>query len=381
MASLQNIAFIDLAAQQDYLGDRIEKAITNVLSHGRYIMGPEVATLESQLCQFANASHAVGCSNGTDAISLPLMAYDIKAGDAVFAPSFTFAATAEVIALRGATPVFVDVDPKTYNIDVAHLKQAISEVRAEGKLVPKAIIAVDLFGQIADYPALKEIADAEGMKLISDAAQGYGSTLHGKQACEWADVQTTSFFPAKPLGCYGDGGATLTNDPELADIMRSLRVHGKGTDKYDNIRVGLNARLDTIQAAILIEKLSIFPEEIRKRNMIAARYNEAFSGILGIPAVMDGAVSTWAQYTLVSSRRDIVMADLKERNIPTVVYYARPLHQQTAYKNCPVGGGSLPVTDRLAKEVFSLPMHPYMADNVQEHIIASVREVVQPVNV
>jgi len=371
---MDNIAFIDLVAQQKFLGSRIEDAIKNVLSHGRYIMGPEVATFEAQLCEFGDANHAVGCSNGTDAITLPLMAYDIKAGDAVFAPSFTFAATAEVIALRGASPVFVDVYPDTYNIDIDHLKKAIAQVKSDGKLTPKAIIAVDLFGQIADYPALKEIADAEGMKLISDAAQGYGSTLNGKQACEWVDAQTTSFFPAKPLGCYGDGGATLTNDNELADIMRSLRVHGKGTDKYDNVRVGLNARLDTIQAAILIEKLSIFADEVAKRNKLADAYNSAFSGLLGVPAVLDGGMSTWAQYTLVSSSRDAIMAKLKQKNIPSVVYYAKPLHQQTAYKNYPVGGGALPVTDRLAEEVFSLPMHPYMADDVRDYIIEGVKD-------
>ncbi len=374
MAALQNIAFIDLAAQQEFLREPIEKAIANVLQHGRYIMGPEVAAFEGKLAEFGEADHVIGCSNGTDAITLPLMAYDIGPGDAVFAPSFTFAATAEVIALRGASPVFVDVHPDTYNIDPEHLKTTIMQIKAKGELIPKAIIAVDLFGQIADYPALKEIADAEGMKLISDAAQGLGSTLNGDHACKWADVLTTSFFPAKPLGCYGDGGAVLTNDEELARIIRSLRVHGQGADKYDNVRVGLNARLDTIQAAILIEKLAVFAQEIATRNKIASRYNSELSDYLGVPAVRDGAVSTWAQYTLVSSKRDAIMAALREKNVPSVIYYAKPVHRQTAYKKYPVGGNGLPVTDRLADEVFSLPMHPYMSDEVLDYIIASTIE-------
>ncbi len=368
-----NIAFIDLAAQQEYLKAKIDAAVAKVLKHGRYIMGPEVAELEEQLSQFTAMAETVSCSNGTDAITLPLMAYGIGPGDAVFAPSFTFAATAEVVALRGATPVFVDVDPHTYNIDPEHLKTTIAQVKAEGSLSPKAIIAVDLFGQIADYPALREIADSEGLKLISDAAQGLGSTLNGEHAGKWADVVTTSFFPAKPLGCYGDGGAVLTNDEELADIMRSLRVHGKGSDKYDNVRIGVNARLDTLQAAILLEKLGIFPEEIIKRNRIADRYAKGLAAVVGVPVVMAGAVSTWAQYTVVSAQRDAIMAALKEMNVPSVIYYAKPLHQQTAYKHYPVGGNQLPVTERLAAQVFSLPMHPYLGDNVQEYIISSVK--------
>jgi len=373
MDTPQNIAFIDLAAQQEYIKTNIDAAIAKVLSHGRYIMGPEVAELEGKLSQFTGIKQTVSCSNGTDAITLPLMAYEFGPGDAIFVPSFTFAATAEVVALRGAIPVFVDVHPDTYNIDPEHLKTTIAQIKSEGTLTPKAIIAVDLFGQISDYPALREIADAEGLKLISDAAQGLGSTLNGEHAGTWADVVTASFFPAKPLGCYGDGGAVLTNDEELADIMRSLRVHGKGTDKYDNVRVGVNARLDTLQAAILLEKLAIFPEEITRRNTIADRYNNGLADVVDIPAMMDGAISTWAQYTVVSAQRDAIIAHLKDANIPSVVYYEKPLHHQTAYKNYPVGGGELPVTDRLAKQVFSLPMHPYLGDNVQEYIISNVK--------
>ena len=369
---MKNIQFIDLQAQRAHLGSRIDDAIARVLEHGRFIMGPEIGTLEAQLSEFGEAAHAVSCSSGTDSILLPLMAWNIGPRDAVFAPSFTFAATAEVIALLGATPIFVDVLPDTYNIDPDHLKAAIHDVKSDGTLTPRAIIAVDLFGQIADYPALKEIADAEGLKLIADAAQGYGSTLNGKQASEWADAVTTSFFPAKPLGCYGDGGATLTNDAELADIMKSLRVHGKGTDKYDNIRIGLNARLDTLQAGILIEKLAIFADEIVTRNKVADRYNSELASVVKTPFIIDGGISTWAQYTVVTDKRDHIMSKLKDANVPAVVYYAKPLHQQTIYAQYPTGPGGLPVTDRLANEVFSLPMHPYMEEDVQSYIIENV---------
>lgn len=372
---MNNIQFIDLQAQRAYLGSKIDDAMARVLEHGRFIMGPEIKTLEANLSEFGKVERTVSCSNGTDAISLPLMAWGIGPGDAVFVPSFTFAATAEVVALTGATPVFVDILADTYNLDPAHLELAISDVKREGKFAPKAIIVVDLFGQIADYPAIKKIADTNGLKLISDAAQGYGSSLEGIQAGHWADVVTTSFFPAKPLGCYGDGGAVLTNDTQLADIMESLRVHGKGTDKYDNVRIGLNARLDTLQAAILIEKLNIFGEEIEKRNVIAARYAQELGGHMKVPFVMEGAVSTWAQYTLSVSDREKGQAALKEAGVPTAIYYPKPLHQQTAYKDYPQGGNGLPVSDRLASEVISLPMHPYMDEETQGYIIENVKRV------
>ena len=373
---VEPIAFIDLQAQRAFLGERIDNAIKRVLEHGRFIMGPEVKTLETQLSEFGQAAHTVSCSSGTDALLLPLMAWGIGPGDAVFAPSFTFASTAEMVAVAGATPVFVDILPDTFNMDPAHLEQAISDIQAAGELAPKAIIAVDLFGQIANYPALKAIADRHGLKLVADAAQGYGSTLNGKQATHWADAVTTSFFPAKPLGCYGDGGAVLTNDPELAGIMESLRVHGKGADKYDNVRIGLNARLDTMQAAILIEKLAIFSDEIARRNEVAARYNAALADVVTVPHVMEGAISTWAQYTLQVTDRDQIQARLKEQGIPTAVYYPKPLHQQTAYRDYPQGGGALPVSDRLAGEVLSLPMHPYMRPEVQDRIIEALGQAV-----
>lgn len=373
---MKKIQFVDLQAQRAFLGAKIDDAIARVLEHGRFIMGPEVKNLENQLRIFTGMERAVSCSSGTDAISLPLMALNIGPKDAVFVPSFTFAATAEVVALRGATPVFVDILPDTFNMDAAHLSLAIKGIKSAGKLTPKAIIAVDLFGQMADYPALRKVADEHGLILIADAAQGFGASLNGKQAGHWADVVTTSFFPAKPLGCYGDGGAVLTNDNELANIMESLRVHGKGTDKYDNVRIGLNARIDTLQAAILIEKLSIFSKEIEKRNQVAARYTRELGDIVSAPCVMDGAISTWAQYTLKVNKRSHIQASLKEAGIPSAVYYPKPLHQQTAYKDYPQAGNGLPVSDRLAGEVLSLPMHPYLDEQTQQFIIAGIKKAV-----
>ncbi|MBL4599821.1 MAG: DegT/DnrJ/EryC1/StrS aminotransferase family protein [Rhizobiaceae bacterium] len=374
---MKNIPFIDLKAQQQFLGNKIQDAINGVLEHGRYIMGPEIQTFEGLLAKFGELERAVSCSNGTDAIQLPLMAWNIGPGDAVFVPSFTFASTAEVVALVGATPVFVEVLPDTFNMDPQRLLAAIEEVEAEGKLTPRAVIAVDLFGQIANYPALQKITADKGLKLIADAAQGFGSTLDGSQAGKWADVVTTSFFPAKPLGCYGDGGAVLTNDHEVADIMASLRVHGKGSDKYDNVRIGMNARLDTIQAAVLIEKIAIFPGEIEKRNKVAKQYTQGLHNVVTTPFVPEGFVSTWAQYTIRVSDREAVQAKLKEANVPAVVYYPTPLHMQTAYSKFPIGGGELAVSEQLAGEVLSLPMHPYMEDDVINYIIESVREAVR----
>ena len=374
---MNKIEFIDLKAQRSFLGSKIDDAISRVLTHGGYIMGPEVKAFESQLAEFSSADRAVSCSNGTDALSLALMALGVSEGDAVFVPSFTFAATAEVVPLTGATPVFVEIQADTFNMDPARLTQAVNEVIAKGELTPRAVIAVDLFGQIADYPELKSIADSFGLKLIADAAQGLGATLDGKQAIEWADVVTTSFFPAKPLGCYGDGGAVLTHDADLAAMMESLRVHGKGSDKYDNVRIGMNCRLDTIQAAILIEKLAIFSDEIAKRNAVANRYSESLKQVVKVPYVMPGAVSTWAHYTLVVENRDEVQKQLKEKGVPSAVYYPKPLHQQTAYKSFPVSGGQLPISEQLSGQVLSLPMHPYMERDVQDYIIEGVKAVIR----
>ncbi len=376
---MDNIQFIDLQAQRAYLGSKIDDAMKRVLEHGKYIMGPEVKAFEKQLAEFGGTKRAISCGNGTDALLLPLMAWGIGKGDAVFCPSFTFAATAEMIAITGATPIFIDVLPSTFNIDVKQLERAIEDIKAKGELEPKVVISVDIFGQIADYKSLKEICDKHDLKLFSDAAQGFASSVDGKQAGDFADVVSTSFFPAKPLGCYGDGGALLTNDDELADIIESLRVHGKGSDKYDNVRIGVNSRLDTLQAAILIEKLNIFAEEIEKRNKIAARYSEELADYVSVPFVPEGVVSTWAQYTIQFNKRDELQTKLKAANVPSVVYYAKPLHEQTAYKHYPIAGNGLPITEQLEKTVLSLPMHPYMDKETQDYIIKSVKDAVKAI--
>lgn len=381
------IPFIDLAVQQQRIRTSIDQAIERVLNHGGYIMGPEVKAFEAQLAAFTGAARALSCANGTDAIALPLMAWGVGAGDAVFCPSFTFAATAEVIPWTNATPVFVDILPDTYNLDPEHLEASILDVKAAGQLVPRAIIAVDLFGQPADYPVLADIARRHDLKLVADSAQGFGCTLHGQHPMQWADVVTTSFFPAKPLGCYGDGGAVLTNDASDFDLMDSLRVHGKavGGDrkgkifehdpKYLNMRIGMNSRLDTIQAAILLEKLSIFPAEIEARNHIATRYSEGLRGVVRqVPTVIEGGISTWAQYVIEHDHRDALAAHLKDQGIPTAVYYPVPIHQQMPYAGYPTGPGGLPVSEDKARKVLALPMHPYLTEVSQNAIIEAVRK-------
>lgn len=373
---MQTIPFIDLATQRDRIRAGVDRRIAAVLDHGAFIMGPEMRELEAELSRFYGMEHTLSCASGTDALALPLMAWDIRPGDAIFCPSFTFAATAEVVAWLGATPYFVDVDAATFNMDVDSLEAAIAEVEAEGKLKPRAIIAVDLFGQAADYPAIRKVADAYGLKLISDAAQGYGGTIDGKMSSVWADVVSTSFFPAKPLGCYGDGGAVQTNDGELAAIMTSLRVHGQNLDdKYDNIRIGMNGRMDTLQAAILLEKLAIFEDEIEARGRIAARYTDRLAGAVTPQALLRDAVSTWAQYTVRLPEgvdRTAVQARLREAGIPTAIYYPKPLHRQTAYRHFPVARGELPVSDALSRDVISLPMHAYLGAEAQDHVVETL---------
>lgn len=371
-----NIAFIDLKAQQARIEGKISAAIARVLDHGQYIFGPEVNELEEKLSVYMGVADTISCSSGTDALLLPLMAWEIGPGDAVFVPSFTFAATAEVVSLVGATPVFVDILEDTFNMDVEHLKLAIDEVRAEGTLTPRAIIAVDLFGQLASYPGLKAIADDNNLKIISDAAQSFGATLDDKHPNHWADVVTTSFFPAKPLACYGDGGAIMTDDEETAAILRSLRNHGQGGDKYDNVRIGINGRLDTIQAAILLEKFAIFEDELVSRDKIANRYTEKLNGSVIAPVVPDGHTSTWAEYTIRVPERAKVVAHLRDMNIPTAIYYPNPLHKQTAFKSFPIAANGLPVTDRVAKDVLSIPMHPYLEENVQDYIVDTIQTAV-----
>ena len=367
------VDFIDLKSQQKRIRSQIDTAIARVLDHGAYILGPEVRQFEAELAAFGEAKLALSCANGTDAVVLPLMAWGVGPGDAVFCPAFTFAATAEVVPWTGATPVFVDILPDTYNLDPAHLELAIAEVKQAGALRPKAVIAVDLFGQPADYPKIAEICRREGLHLLADSAQGFGCTLDGKHPLHWADATATSFFPAKPLGCYGDGGAVLTNDQTLWNLMDSLRIHGKGEDKYDNVRIGMNSRLDSIQAAVLIEKLKIFGEEIEMRGRVAERYNRLLAPSVKVPSVIAGGVSVWAQYTIESDDRDGLAAHLKVKGVPTAAYYPKPLHQQTAYRAFPVAGGSLPVSDAAGARVLSLPMHPYLDETTQDQIIDAVR--------
>lgn len=354
------IQFIDLAAQYQHLKTKIDARIKTVLDHGHYIMGPEVQEFEEELAKYVGVKHAITCGNGTDALTLAMMVLDIKPGDAVFCPTFTFFATAEVIAFEGATPVFVDSDEATFNICPIDLEKRIQATIAEGKLTPKAIIAVDLFGLPANYPEIQKIADKYNLKLVEDAAQGFGGSIDGKRAGSFGDIATTSFFPAKPLGCYGDGGAIFTNNDEYAELLKSYRVHGKGKDKYDNIRIGMNSRLDTIQAAILLEKLAEFPTELINRNKAADNYERALAGKYKTPQVPEGYVSSWAQYTLVSDFRDVEMAKYKEQGIPTIVYYGTCMHQQTAFEGLCYSDDDFPIASKLAGQVFSLPMHPYL---------------------
>lgn len=355
--------FIDLAAQYQHLKAKIDQRIQTVLDHGQYIMGPEVADLETKLADYVGVKHCITCANGTDALQLTMMILNIQRGDAVFCPTFTFFATAEVIGLVGATPVFVDSDERTFNICPIDLEKRIQQVLAEGKLVPKAIIAVDLFGLPASYPELQKIASKYNLKLIEDAAQGFGGEINGKRAGSFGDIATSSFFPAKPLGCYGDGGAVFTNNDDYATLCRSLRVHGKGQDKYDNVRIGINSRLDTIQAAILLEKLAAFPEELDARNKLAEQYNQIFKDQHLTPYVPEGYLSSWAQYTLVSENRDDAMQAFRGKGIPTMIYYGICMHQQTAFKALNYPDSDFSVASSLAKSVFSLPMHPYVSSD------------------
>lgn len=382
---VKSIPFIDLGAQRRALGGRIEARMQAIVESGQFIMGPEVAELERKLADFCAMSHALSCANGTDALALPLMAWGLGAGDAVFCPSFTFAATAEIIPWFGAEPVFVDIDPVTYNMDATHLEASIQQVIAEGRLTPRVVIGVDLFGQLADYPALSAIARRYGLKLIADSAQSFGATLHGEHPGRWVDVVTTSFYPAKPLGCYGDGGAVLTSDDALHDLMDSLRIHGKasaadlaGHDfgheaKYLNMRVGINSRLDTLQAGILLEKLTIFEDELEKRQIVADIYAQGLANVVRVPTLLPGATSSWAQYTIESPDRDGLGAYLKRLGIPTASYYPLPMHKQPPYQNFGLGPGGLPVSEEKAKSVISLPMHPYLDRAMQDEIMAAIR--------
>lgn len=369
--------FIDLGTQRERIGDRLAAAINRVVDGGKYILGPEVGEFERKLADYIGVKHAVACANGTDALLLPLYASGIGPGDAVFVPSFTFAATAEVVALAKAEPVFVDVDADTYNIDIASLEAAIAMVKAEGRLKPRAIIPVDLFGLGADYAALEKIAEREGLLVIEDAAQAIGGSIGGKMCGAFGDVAGTSFYPAKPLGCYGDGGAMFTNDDAFAERLRSFAFHGKGETQYDNIHVGLNSRLDTLQAAILIEKLAILEDEMIARQTVAKRYSEGLGDIAKVPVVADGSRSAWAQYAIETSHRDALKTHLQAKEIPSVIYYVKPLHSQVAYRDFPQAPGGLPVSESLPKHILCLPMHPYLAKTDQDRIIETIRSFLE----
>jgi len=368
------IPFIDLAAQRHRLGKSVDEAVGRVLAHCQFIMGPEVRELEERLAAFCGARHAISCSSGTDALQLVLMAKGIGPGDAVICPSFTFCATAEVVALLGATPVFAEVEEATFNLDAASVRQAVAAARKQG-LKPKGVIVVDLFGLPADYDEILKVAAAENLFVLDDAAQAFGATYKGRPLGTFGVATATSFFPAKPLGCYGDGGAVFTDDDALADVIKSLRIHGHGSDKYDNVRIGITGRLDSIQAAVLIEKLRIFPEEIEARGQIARRYNDALGDVVVVPRLPNDCSSVWAQYTIrvPTGRREGLAAALKAEGIPTAIYYPKPLHRQTAYKHFPTVEEGLALSDRLASEVVSLPMHAYLEEPVQDRIVAAVR--------
>lgn len=367
----EQIPFIDLQAQRRRMGDSLNRAIADAVEGGQWILGPQVAALEAQLASYVNVKHAVACANGTDALLLVLKAWDIGPGDAVFVPAFTFAATGEVVALAGASPVFVDVEDDTFTISLLSLENALAMVRKDGALRPRAVIPVDLFGQPADYRRLEPFVERENLLMLCDVAQAFGATSHGRITGSIGHAATTSFFPAKPLGCYGDGGACFTNDSGLADALRSLRMHGQGVDRYEHPRIGLNSRLDTIQAAILSEKLKIFPEEVTMRDRVAARYNRGLkSNRIRTPVVMDGAQSVWAQYTIQVDNRAKFQADLKDQGIPTAVYYPIPLSKQRAYDDFP--SVPTPNSEKLSERVVSLPMHPYLDEKTQDRIIEAV---------
>lgn len=370
------VPFIDLNAQRQRLGSSVDEAVTRVLNHCQFINGPEVAKLEAELAKYCGAKHVISCASGTDALMMVLMAKNIGPGDAVLCPSFTFCATGEAVALVGASPVFVDVDEATFNISAESVKRGVIAAKAAG-LKPKAIIPVDLFGQPADLDAIGAIADAEGLFVLADSAQGFGSTYQGKRVGTSALATTTSFFPAKPLGCFGDGGAIFTDDDQLADTLRSIRIHGQGGDKYDNIRLGITGRLDTIQAAVLLEKLKIFDDEIVARNKVADRYARSLGNLVTVPRVAEGNTSTWACYVIRlpnGTDRDAFANALKAQGVPTAIYYAKSMHMQTAYKNYPVVDGGLPVCEALSADVISLPVHAYLDEAAQDRVIQAVRD-------
>ncbi len=377
--------FIDLKKQQSRIAGSLRRRLDAVLAHGAYIQGPEIVELEKQLAAYVGTKHCLACSSGTDALVIPLMAWGIGPGDAVFTTPFTFVATAEAAALVGATPVFVDVNPDTFNIEPESLRRAVRRVKAGERPSPgapsglkaRAVIPVDLFGLPADYDALNAVIREEGLLLLEDAAQGLGGIYKGKKAGSFGHAGATSFFPAKPLGCYGDGGAVFTDDDALIEVLRSIRVHGQGTDKYENVRIGMNGRLDTLQAAILLAKLEIFEDEIVARQEVAARYNRGLEGVVQTPKIFSHSRSAWAQYSVLTDHPADAMAKLKAEGIPTAVYYPKPLHLQKAFANLGHKPGDFPVSESFSKRIFSLPMHPYLSAPDQEKVISAVRSAVR----
>ena len=368
--------FVDLDAQMRLVDDEIRRSIDQVLEHKQFIMGPEVAVLEQELADYCGSGHVISAASGTDALLMALMAHDVGPGDGIIAPPFTFVATAEVIQLLGATAVFVDVDEQTFNLDPVEFERTIEKVKAEGKVNLKGVIPVDLFGLPADYDAILPIAKKHGLFVLCDAAQSFGSSYKGNKAGSIGDISATSFFPAKPLGCYGDGGAVFTNNPETAHIIESIRFHGKGVTQYENVRIGLTGRMDTIQAAILSCKLKIFDQEMAQRQRIADRYNEGLGDVVATPQIPEGSRSAWAVYTIRSSKRDSIRSALQEKNIPCAVYYPSPLHRQPAFENAIAGGDKMPVSDKLSEQVISLPVHPYLDSSDQDQVIDVIRSAV-----
>lgn len=369
--------FRDLKKQYEALKTEIDSAISSVIATSSFISGPQVGELERQLAEYVGRKYCITCGNGTDALSMALMAWEVKEGDAVFVPDFTFFATGEVVSFEGATPIFVDVDEKTFNMDPEKLEEAIQAVLEEGKLTPRLIIPVDLFGLPADYHKIEKIAETYGLKILEDGAQGFGGRMGGRRACSFGEISATSFFPAKPLGCYGDGGAIFTDSDKIADYLESIRVHGKGSYKYENVRIGWNSRLDTIQAAVMLPKLKAFQEyELERVNELADRYTEGLSDIVKTPIVPNNFYSSWAQYTIRlkdRKEREGLQEFLKEKGIPTMVYYPISMHRQQAFEGLKIYQ-ECPVTENLCQTVLSLPMHPYMEEEEQKYILDSVKK-------
>ena len=373
--------FRDLISQYNALKGEMDQVIMEVVASSAYVMGPKIKEMEAAFADYAGMKHCIACNSGTDALLLALMAWDVKPGDAVFVPSFTFFASAEVIAMQGATPVFVDVNPDTYNMCVADLERKIEQTLKAGKLTPRVIIAVDLFGLPADFKAIRQVAEKHRLYVLEDGAQGFGGRIGQQKACSFGDITTTSFFPAKPVGCYGDGGAIFTDNDEWAALMESYHIHGKGSDRYDNVRIGMNSRLDTIQAAILLVKLKAFKDyELTDVNKVAARYTEQLKEVVKTPVVPKGYYSSWAQYTIQVESKEVrtkLQEALKAKDIPTAIYYPIPMHRQTAFNYLNINDNLCPVSDQLADTVISLPIHPYLSEDDQSKICSAVCEALK----